>query len=302
MSSETINERFANLPSALREKLGRCREILLSLRRVIVAFSGGTDSSLLLAMSAETLGGENVLAAMAVSTIFPQRERATAREIAGLVGVKLQEIETPQMSDAKFTTNPPDRCYHCKAMILGQIKSGTPYSFLPGKFNGATPEGKKEYGVPDFIVITGTNADDSGDYRPGRRAEEQMSVRCPLAEAGLSKAEIRAAAKAMDLPNWNSPAFACLATRIPYGMEITDEKLSRIERAEDILRSLGFAQCRVRDHGTIARVEVPADSIEQAASMRNSITESLKALGYTYVTLDLEGFRSGSMNEGIQPK
>ncbi|MCK4625945.1 MAG: ATP-dependent sacrificial sulfur transferase LarE, partial [Phycisphaerae bacterium] len=248
---------------------------------VIVAFSGGADSSLLLAMSADTLKAENVLAVMAVSTIFPQRERATAREIVGLLGVKFREIETPQMSDAKFTANPPERCYHCKAMILGRLK-----------------ELADEGGFA--AIVTGTNADDSGDYRPGRRAEEQMGVRCPLAEAGLTKAEIRATAKAIHLPNWNSPAFACLATRIPYGMGITDEKLSRIEQAEDVLRSLGFVQFRVRDHGAIARVEVPADSIEQAASMRNSIADPLKALGYTYVTLDLEGFRSGSMNEEIQ--
>ena len=275
-----MNDRFANLPSALREKLGRCRKILLSLRRVIVAFSGGTDSSLLLAMSADALKAENVLAAMAVSTIFPQRELKTAREIARLVGVEFREFETPQLTDANFTANPTDRCYYCKMMILGRLK--------------------KLACEDDYVaVVTGTNADDGGDYRPGRRAEEQMGVRCPLAEAGLTKADIRAAAKAMNLPNWNLPAFACLATRIPYGMEITDKKLSRIEQAEDVLRSLGFVQFRVRDHGAIARVEVPADFIEQAASMRNSITEPLKAIGYTYVTLDLEGFRSGSMNEEI---
>ncbi len=280
MSGMETNDRFAELDEALRGKLDRCREVLLSLRRVIVAFSGGTDSSLLLAMSAETLGAENVLAAMAVSTIFPQRERVTAQEIARLVGMELREFETPQLADANFTANPTDRCYYCKMMLLGRLKK-------------LACEGGYA------AVITGTNADDSGDYRPGRRAEEQMGIRCPLAEADLTKSDIRAAARAMGLPNWNRPPFACLATRIPYGQEITNAKLSRIEQAEDILRSLGFAQYRVRDHDAIARVEVPVDFIEKAASMRESIVGPLKALGYTYVTLDLEGFRSGSMNEGI---
>ena len=283
MNGTETSDRFADLDEALRERLNRCREILLSLRRVIVAFSGGVDSSLLLSMSAETLGAENVLAAMAVSTIFPQRERTTAHEIAGLLGVELREFETPQLADANFTANPTDRCYYCKTMLLSRLKK------LADKGGYAA-------------VVTGTNADDSGDYRPGRRAEEQLGVRCPLAEADLTKSDIRAAAGAMGLPNWNRPPFACLATRIPYGQEITTEKLSRVERAEEILLSLGFAQCRVRDHDTIARVEVPVDFIEKAAAMRESIAGPLKALGYTYVALDLEGFRSGSMNEEISKK
>ncbi len=283
MGGTTPNEQFADLDEALREKLNRCREILLSLRRVIVAFSGGTDSSLLLAMSADALGAENVLAAMAVSTIFPQRERATAHEIVRLVGVELREFETPQLADANFTANPTDRCYYCKAMLLGRLKK------LADESGYAA-------------VVTGTNADDSGDYRPGRRAEEQLGVRCPLAEADLTKSDIRDAARAMGLPNWDRPAFACLATRIPYGLEITVEKLSRVERAEEILLSLGFAQCRVRDHDAIARVEVQADFIEKAAAIRESIAGPLKAIGYTYVALDLEGFRSGSMNEEILKK
>ncbi len=275
-----MNDRFAELDEALREKLNRCREILQELRRVIVSFSGGTDSSLLLAMAAETLGAENVLAAMAVSTIFPQRERVTAGEIARLVGVELREFETPQLADANFTANPTDRCYYCKAMLLGRLKKLADESGFAA-------------------VITGTNADDKGDYRPGRQAEQQLGVRCPLAEARLTKSDIRSAARAMGLPNWNRPAFACLATRIPYGREITAEKLSRVERAEEVLLSLGFTQCRVRDHDTIARIEVPADLIERAVALRESIAGPLKALGYTYVALDLEGFRSGSMNEGI---
>lgn len=281
MSDTGPNDKFAELDESVREKLNRCREILRKLQRVIVAFSGGTDSSMLLAMAAETLGTENVLAVMAVSTIFPQRERTTAGQIADLLGVELKEFETPQLADANFTANPTDRCYYCKAMLLGRLKKLAD----EGGFSA---------------VITGSNADDENDYRPGRRAEQQLGVRCPLAESGLTKSDIRSASRAMGLPNWDRPAFACLATRIPYGREITAEKLSRIDQAEEVLLSLDFPQCRVRDHDTIARIEVPADLIERAVALRESIAGPLKALGYTYVALDLEGFRSGSMNEGIR--
>ncbi|MDY7010811.1 MAG: ATP-dependent sacrificial sulfur transferase LarE [Planctomycetota bacterium] len=281
MSDTGPNDKFAELDESVREKLNRCREILRKLQRVIVAFSGGTDSSMLLAMAAETLGTENVLAVMAVSTIFPQRERTTAGQIADLLGVELKEFETPQLADANFTANPTDRCYYCKAMLLGRLKKLAD----EGGFSA---------------VITGSNADDENDYRPGRRAEQQLGVRCPLAESGLTKSDIRSASRAMGLPNWDRPAFACLATRIPYGREITAEKLSRIDQSEEVLLSLDFPQCRVRDHDTIARIEVPADLIERAVALRESIAGPLKALGYTYVALDLEGFRSGSMNEGIR--
>ena len=236
--------------------------------------------ALLLAMAAETLGRRKVLAAMAVSTIFPQRERKVGQEIARQIGAELMELETPQLADADFTANPTDRCYYCKTMLLSRLKK------LSDEKGFST-------------VLTGSNVDDEKDYRPGRRAEDRLGVRRPLAEAGLTKAEIRFAAKAIGLPNWNSPAFACLATRIPYGRVITAEKLSRIEKAEEALRALGFSQCRVRDHDTIARIEVPAELIEKAAMLRERIVGPLKALGYTYVTLDIQGFRSGSMNEVI---
>lgn len=282
MDDKATGNNLAGPDRAVQGKLDRCREILRQLQRVIVAFSGGVDSSFLLAISVETLGAENVLAAMAVSTIFPQCERKTAHDVAAVVGVELREFETPQLADANFTANPTDRCYYCKAMLLSRLKK------LADEAGFAA-------------VLTGSNADDENDYRPGRRAEKQLGIRCPLEEAGLTKNDIRAAARAIGLPNWNSPAAPCLATRIPYGREITVEKLARIEAAEQVLLSLGFGQCRVRDHDAIARVEVPADLIEKASALRGRITVPLKTLGYTYVTLDLEGFRSGSMNEGMEP-
>ncbi len=268
------------MDDALRERLDACREILRNLGKVAVAFSGGVDSSVLLAIAAETIGRDKVLAATAVAPVFSRRQQKSACRIARPIGVRLVEFETRQLDDADFTANPPDRCYRCKQMMLGQLKR------IAGENGFST-------------VITGTNADDEGQYRPGRRAERELGVRCPLAEAGLTKVDIRAIAAALNLPNCREPSDACLATRIPYGREITVEKLARIEKAEEALHALGFAQCRLRDHDPIARIEVPTDLIEKAVAMSGSIVEAVKTLGYIYVTLDLEGFRSGSMDEGF---
>ncbi len=268
------------LEPALDKKLTRCREILRRLGSVVVAYSGGVDSSLLLAVAAETLGREKVLAAMAVSTIFPQRGRKLGRQVARQLGVKLLEFKTPQLTDTSFTKNPTDRCYYCKSLLLSQLKKLA-----------------EEKGFA--AVITGANADDAKDGRPGSRAEQQMGIRRPLQEAGLVQAEVRLISREMNLPTWNAPAAACLATRIPYGQEITHAKLARIEQAEEALRKLGFSQFRLRDHDPIARLEVPADKIAAAARMREKIVRAIKAAGYTYVALDLQGYRSGSMNEAL---
>jgi len=269
------------LDPSVERKLDRCREILEKLGTVIVAFSGGVDSSFLLALAVETLGADGVLAAMAVSTIFPQRECQMARRVARQVGVELVEISTPQLADASFTSNPSDRCYYCKTILLSKLKKLA-----------------DERGYSH--VITGANFDDSKDYRPGRRAEEQLSIRRPLKEAGLTKDEIREISRQMNLPTWNCPSAACLATRIPYGRTITPEKLARIDKAEQALQRMGFKQLRVRDHDTVARIEVTEDQIPVAVARRNEIIEALKPLGYTYVTLDMQGFRSGSMNETME--
>ena len=270
-----------SLEPLLKEKLDECRKSLGALGRVVVAFSGGVDSTFLLALAEKTLGKENVLAAMAVSPTYPRRERQAARKTAAGLGVDLVEVKTQETSDPRFAANPSDRCFYCKSELFARLKAI------------ADEQG--------FAVVTGDNADDTGDFRPGLRAGDEMNVRRPLLEAGLTKDDIRRASSAMGLETWDKPSMACLASRIPYGSEITRERLARIEQAEDVLHDLGFRQCRVRDHGKLARIEVPVEELEKALAASGKIVPALKRLGYVYVTLDLQGFRSGSMNEPLDP-
>ena len=272
-------EAFESLEASLQEKLSDCRKILRDLGRVVVAFSGGVDSTFLVALAEKTLGKENVIAAMAVSPTYPRREREAARKTAARLGVDLVEVKTQETSDPRFAANPSDRCFYCKSELFARLKAI------------ADEQG--------FAVVTGDNADDTGDFRPGLRAGEEMGVRRPLLEAGLTKDDIRQASSVMGLETWDKPSMACLASRIPYGSEITRERLARIEQAEDVLLDLGFRQCRVRDHGKLARIEVPAGELDKALAAREKIVPALKRLGYVYVTLDLQGFRSGSMNEPL---
>lgn len=270
----------AALPPELRQKLRACREGMARCGSIVVGFSAGVDSTFLLALAAETLGAENVLAAMAVSPSLPDRERKEGRALTERLGVELVEVVSKEMDDARYAANPPDRCFYCKHAVFGELKA------LAERRGFAA-------------VAAGANADDTGDFRPGLRAARQLGVVSPLLEAGLTKGDVRAASKAMGLPTWDKPAMACLASRVPYGERITAAKLSRIERAEALLHELGFRECRAREHGTIARIEVPPAQFTRLCERREQIVGALKNLGFTYITLDLQGFRSGSMNETL---
>ncbi len=265
----------------LGKKIADARDIVIGLGRVVVAFSGGVDSTLLLTLASEALGPQNVLAAVGISPSLPAGEREEARRLAEVVGVELIEFESNEFDDPNFTQNPVDRCYHCKRALFAEI------------WRIARERGFES-------VASGANADDPGDFRPGLDAGKKMGIRNPLLEAGLTKADIRAASRIMGLVTWDKPAMACLASRIPYNSPITPERLLRVQRAEEALRGLGFAQCRVRDYETLARIEVPTDLLDRAVAAREDIVSALRALGYIYVTLDLAGLRSGSMNEVLR--
>ena len=271
------------LTPGLQEKVDACRQHLQGLDRVVVAFSGGVDSTLLLALAVAALGREKVLAVTGVSPIHPRRELEAARRSAEMLGVELVEAKTRELHDPQFTSNPPNRCYHCKSGLLTTLKE------LAAERGGAA-------------VLTGANADDTGDFRPGLEAGRQLGAVRPLLDAGFTKAEIRAVSRAMGLPTWNDPSAACLATRVPYGEEITPERLARIERAERYVEDRGFRPCRVRDHGTVARIEVPPEQMDRLLALREEVCDALGKLGYTYVTADLRGFRSGAMNEVLPPE
>ena len=266
--------------TALRAlKLERLRAALRKLGSAAVAFSSGVDSTFLLRVAHEELG-ENVVAVTARSHSFPKRELDEAAAFCAREGVRHEIIDSEELDIPGFAENPPDRCYHCKKAIFGKLVAFA-------QANGLA------------AVLEGSNMDDDGDYRPGRRAIRELGVLSPLHDAGLTKAEIRALSKRMGLPTADKPSFACLASRFPYGERITAAGLERVERAEQWLMDagLGLVQLRVRSHGDMARIEVPPDDIPRLAAHAAEISASFKRFGFAYATLDLQGYRTGSLNE-----
>jgi len=280
----STQEDRARIRERSRDRFEQVKEIVRGTQGALVAFSAGVDSTLVLAVAREVLG-DRAVALTSHSASVPQAERAEARALAARLGARHLEVESREGEDPRYLENSPERCYFCKSELYRLCEASA-----------------AELGLP--AVLDGFNADDRRDHRPGHRAAAERQVRSPLAEAGLTKEEVRAWSEAYGLPTWDKPQMACLASRIPYGTPVTPQRLARIEKAEAGVRAVGLRQFRVRDHGDVGRVEVAAEELEAAFARRKEIAAAVRGAGFALAALDLEPFRSGRLNEvaGIVPE
>jgi len=271
------------MDGSVQEKNERLKEILRDMGRVLIAFSGGVDSTFLLRVASDTLGKENVLAATASSPLYPNRELSAAKQLAEAMGVRHRLINSNELEIEGFSGNPPNRCYYCKKKLFQELKDVAAEESIS-------------------FVAEGSTLDDEYDHRPGRMAIQELSIRSPLKEASFTKKDVRECSKFLGLPTWDKPSFACLASRFPYGEEITPGGLKMVNEAEEFLLGLGLRQVRVRHYQTLARIEILPEemSLLMEENIRERVVVQLKKMGYHYVTLDLQGFRSGSMNEVLR--
>ena len=283
---KTIKREDAGITPATLKKFNKLKNLLREMGRVLVAFSGGVDSSFLLKVAVDVLG-ENVLAVIASSETYPEKERDEAVKLAKSLNVRYEIIQTKELENPDFAHNPPERCYFCKMELFSKLKDIAESEAIP-------------------YVLDGSSFEDTSDFRPGAKAAEELNVRSPLKEAALVKEEIRLLSKYIDLPTWNKPSLACLSSRFPYFTEIESESLKQVAQAEEFLKGLGFNQVRVRHHGQIARVEIEPQEFSKIVekATKEKIIKAFRKFGFIYTALDLAGFRSGSMNEplGLEKK